>query len=90
MEADRRLTFQGFCPDLATDQLLSGDEVVALTPKALTVLRRLVEDGGQRTNTAAMARRCGASCSGTSLAGRSQPVIATARARISHPRSVVG
>jgi hypothetical protein len=33
-EAVRRLTFQGFCPDLATNQLLSGDEVVALAPKA--------------------------------------------------------
>src|SRR5580765_3157897 len=47
MEADRRLTFESFCLDLATEQLLCGDEVVALTPKAFTVLRRLVEDGGQ-------------------------------------------
>src|SRR5512139_1568920 len=47
MEADRRLTFEGYCLDLATRQLLCGDEVVALTPKAFTVLRRLVEDGGQ-------------------------------------------
>ena len=47
MEADRRLTFEGFCLDLVTEQLLCGDEVVALTPKAFTVLRRLVEDGGQ-------------------------------------------
>ena len=47
MEADRRLTFEGFCLDLATEQLLCGDEVVALTPKAFAVLRRLVEDGGQ-------------------------------------------
>jgi DNA-binding winged helix-turn-helix (wHTH) protein/tetratricopeptide (TPR) repeat protein len=47
MEADRRLTFEGYCLDLATEQLLCGDEVVALTPKAFTVLRRLVEDGGQ-------------------------------------------
>jgi DNA-binding winged helix-turn-helix (wHTH) protein len=47
MEAERRLAFEGFCLDLATEQLLCGDEVVALTPKAFTVLRRLVEDGGQ-------------------------------------------
>ena len=47
MEAERRLTFEGFCLDIATEQLLCGDEVVALTPKAFTVLRRLVEDGGQ-------------------------------------------
>src|SRR5580765_1442930 len=47
MEADRRLAFEGFSLDLATEQLLCGDEVVALTPKAFTVLRRLVEDGGQ-------------------------------------------
>jgi DNA-binding winged helix-turn-helix (wHTH) protein len=47
MEADRRLVFEGFSLDLATEQLLCGDEVVALTPKAFTVLRRLVEDGGQ-------------------------------------------
>src|SRR4249920_1741004 len=47
MEAERRLTFEGFCLDLATEQLLCGDEVVALTPKAFAVLRRLVEDAGQ-------------------------------------------
>jgi DNA-binding winged helix-turn-helix (wHTH) protein len=47
MEADRRVTFEGFSLDLATEQLLCGDEVVALTPKAFTVLRRLVEDSGQ-------------------------------------------
>ena len=47
MEADRRLTFGDFCLDLASEQLLCGDEVVALTPKAFAVLRRLVEDGGQ-------------------------------------------
>jgi hypothetical protein len=46
-EAERRLTLKGFCLDLATEQLLCGDEVVALTAKAFTVLRRLVEDGGQ-------------------------------------------
>ena len=33
--------------DLAKEQLLCSGEVVALTPKAFAVLRRLVEDGGQ-------------------------------------------
>ena len=47
MEADRRLTFGDFSLDLTTEQLWCGDEVVALTPKAFAVLRRLVEDGGQ-------------------------------------------
>jgi DNA-binding winged helix-turn-helix (wHTH) protein len=47
MEADRRLTFERFCLDFATEQLLCGDEVVALTPEAFTVLRRLGDDGGQ-------------------------------------------
>src|SRR5512135_3559666 len=56
MEADRRLTFEGFCLDLATEQLLCGDEVVALTPKAFTVLRRLVEDSGQLVTKAELLR----------------------------------
>lgn len=56
MEAERRLTFAGFCLDLATEQLLCGDEVVALTPKAFTVLRRLVEDGGQLVTKAELLR----------------------------------
>jgi DNA-binding winged helix-turn-helix (wHTH) protein/tetratricopeptide (TPR) repeat protein len=47
MAADRRVTFEGFCLDPVREQLLCGGEVVALTPKAFTVLRRLVEDGGQ-------------------------------------------
>ena len=47
MEADRRLTFGDFSLDLASERLWCGDEVVALTPKAFAVLRRLVEDGGQ-------------------------------------------
>jgi hypothetical protein len=47
MKADRRLTFESCCLGLATEQLLCGDEVVARTPKAFTVPRRLVEDGGQ-------------------------------------------
>ena len=47
MEADRCLTFGDFSLDLAKEQLLCGGEVVALTPKAFAVLRRLVEDGGQ-------------------------------------------
>src|SRR5947207_14480802 len=47
MDADRRLTFDGFSLDLANEQLVCDGEVVALTPKAFAVLRRLVEDGGQ-------------------------------------------
>jgi DNA-binding winged helix-turn-helix (wHTH) protein/tetratricopeptide (TPR) repeat protein len=47
MQADRRLTFGEFYLDLTTEHLLCGSEVVALTPKAFAVLRRLVEDGGQ-------------------------------------------
>jgi len=47
MVAERRLAFGEFCLDFTSEQLLCGEEVVALTPKAFTVLRRLVEDGGQ-------------------------------------------
>jgi len=47
MEADRRLAFGDFSLDLASERLWCGHEVVALTPKAFAVLRRLVEDGGQ-------------------------------------------
>ena len=47
MDANRRLTFGGFSLDLANDQLVCDGEVVALTPKAFAVLRRLLEDGGQ-------------------------------------------
>src|SRR5262249_18454971 len=47
MEADRCVTFEDFSLDLAKERLLCGDEVVALTPKAFAVLRRLVEEGGQ-------------------------------------------
>jgi DNA-binding winged helix-turn-helix (wHTH) protein/tetratricopeptide (TPR) repeat protein len=47
MQSDRRLSFGEFCLDLTTEHLLCGSEVVALTPKAFAVLRRLVEDGGQ-------------------------------------------
>ena len=47
MEADQCLTFGDFSLDLAREQLVGGGEVVALTPKAFAVLRRLVEDGGQ-------------------------------------------
>jgi DNA-binding winged helix-turn-helix (wHTH) protein len=46
-EADRRLTFDCYSLDLANEQLLCEGEVVALTPKAFAVLRRLVEDAGQ-------------------------------------------
>src|SRR5207247_8075438 len=47
MDANRRLTFGGFSLDLANDKLVCDGEVVALTPKAFAVLRRLLEDGGQ-------------------------------------------
>ena len=47
MEADRRLTFGEFGLDLTSERLWCRDEVVALTPKAFAVLRRLIEDGGQ-------------------------------------------
>src|SRR5512135_3894314 len=47
MEAEQRLTFGDFCLDIASQRLRCGGEVVALTPKAFAVLRRLVEDGGQ-------------------------------------------
>ena len=46
METDRRLTFGNFCLDPTTQQLCCGEEVVALTPKAFAVLRRLVEAAG--------------------------------------------
>src|SRR5215471_1607709 len=47
METDRRLTFGEFRLDLTSERLWCREEVVALTPKAFAVLRRLVEDGGQ-------------------------------------------
>src|SRR5262245_32226847 len=47
MEADRHLTFEGFALDVVNEQLLYGDEIVALTPKAFAVLRCLVEHAGQ-------------------------------------------
>ncbi len=47
MEADRRLTFEGFALDVVNEQVLHGDAIVALTPKAFAVLRCLVEHGGQ-------------------------------------------
>ncbi len=56
MEADQRLTFGDFCLDLATERLSCGGEVVALTPKAFGVLRRLVEDRGQLVSKAELLR----------------------------------
>src|SRR5512139_820546 len=47
MQVDQHLTFGEFELDLARARLCCGGEVVALTPKAFAVLRRLVEDGGQ-------------------------------------------
>src|SRR5215831_13739477 len=47
MDADRLLSFEGYALDLANEQLLHEGDVVALTPKAFAVLRRLVEDAGQ-------------------------------------------
>jgi DNA-binding winged helix-turn-helix (wHTH) protein len=46
MEADRRVTFEGFCLDLAPSSSVRGRGGRS-HPKAFTVLRRLVEDGGQ-------------------------------------------
>src|SRR5512144_1494691 len=54
MEADRCLTFGDVSLDLAKEKLLCGGEVVALTPKAFAVLRRLVEDGGQLVSKEAL------------------------------------
>jgi DNA-binding winged helix-turn-helix (wHTH) protein len=56
MEADRRLTFGDFCLDLTGEQLLCDGEVVALTPKAFAVLRRLVEEGGRLVSKAELLR----------------------------------
>src|SRR5215831_10980954 len=47
MDADRLLTFDRYSLDLANERLLHDGDVVALTPKAFAVLRRLVEDAGQ-------------------------------------------
>jgi DNA-binding winged helix-turn-helix (wHTH) protein/tetratricopeptide (TPR) repeat protein len=47
IDAGQRVTFESFCLDLASEQLLCDGEVVSLTPKAFAVLRRLIEDGGQ-------------------------------------------
>src|SRR5215471_21653393 len=47
METGRRVTFGDFCLDLTSEQLWCQNQVIALTPKAFAVLRRLVEDGGQ-------------------------------------------
>src|SRR5258706_9454387 len=51
-----RLTFEGFSLDLANEQLVCDGEVVALTPKAFAVLRRLLEDGGQLVTKAELLR----------------------------------
>src|SRR5262249_14977286 len=56
MEADRHLTFEGFALDVVNEQLLRGDEIVALTPKAFAVLRCLVEHGGQLVKKEALLR----------------------------------
>jgi DNA-binding winged helix-turn-helix (wHTH) protein len=47
MEVDRHLLFGDFSLDPSTRQLRRSGEVVALTPKAFTVLQRLVEDSGE-------------------------------------------
>ena len=47
MDVGRHVTFGDFSLDLASERLWYRDEVAALTPKAFSVLRRLVEDGGQ-------------------------------------------
>src|SRR5262249_61400582 len=51
MEADHCLAFGDVSLDLAKGQLLCSGEVVALTPKAFAVLRRLVDDGGHGVST---------------------------------------
>ena len=56
MDADRRPTFEGFSLDLANERLLCDGEVVALTPKAFAVLRRLVEESGQLVTKADLLR----------------------------------
>jgi len=56
MDADRRLTFEGFSLDLANERLVCDGEVVALTPKAFAVLRRLVEDNGKLVTKAELLR----------------------------------
>src|SRR4029450_11272166 len=56
MDADRCLTFEGFSLNLANEQLVCDGEAVPLTPKAFTVLRRLVEEGGQLVTKAELLR----------------------------------
>jgi DNA-binding winged helix-turn-helix (wHTH) protein/tetratricopeptide (TPR) repeat protein len=56
MHADRRLRFEGFSMDLANEQLECDGEVVALTPKAFAVLRRLVEESGTLVTKAELLR----------------------------------
>ena len=56
MDADQRLTFEGFSLDLASRQLVCEGEVVALTPKAFAVLHRLAEEGGQLVTKAELLR----------------------------------
>src|SRR5262245_31162803 len=56
MEADRRLTFEGFTLDTVNERLLLGDEIVALTPKGFAVLRCLVEHGGELVKKEALLR----------------------------------
>jgi predicted ATPase/DNA-binding winged helix-turn-helix (wHTH) protein len=46
IDRDRYMTFGDFRLDFTSERLWHGDEVVALTPKAFAVLRRLVEDAG--------------------------------------------
>jgi DNA-binding winged helix-turn-helix (wHTH) protein len=47
MEVDRPLLFGDFSLDPGTRQLRRSGEVVARTPKAFTVLKRLVQDSGE-------------------------------------------
>src|SRR5262245_56277197 len=47
MDADRILSFDRYSLDLTNERLLYDGEVVALTPKAFGVLRRLIEDAGR-------------------------------------------
>src|SRR5207245_8310063 len=56
VDAHRQLTFEGCSLDLANEQLVRDGEVVALSPKAFAVLRRLVEEGAKLVTKAELLR----------------------------------
>ncbi len=55
-DADRQLLFEGFSLDLVNERVLRDGKVVALTPKAFTVLRRLAQDAGELVTKAELLR----------------------------------